>query len=172
MIQLIDINDIIEFKPLSLNMNISTQLEPWIIEAQEFDLQPCLGVPMYVDLLANPLNYTELFEPFTYSYGGFDYKHEGIKSSLIYWTYARYLANANNHNTAFGVVTKLNDYSEPAEEKTISRLIKQAQSGAVAYREQWLHYLTRFSSNYPLYNVGCGGGAVCNNSTKIKYSGC
>lgn len=171
MTKLISITDINEFKPLSLNTNIAKQLDPWIIEAQEFDLQPCIGNPMYVDLLDNTSNYTDLFEPFTYSYGGKTYKHEGIKSSLIYWTYARYLANINQHSTAFGMVNKVNDYSNIIEEKTTARLIKQAQSGAEAYKEQWITYLNRFNTQYLLYGSGGECGSNCN-TNKIRYSGC
>jgi hypothetical protein len=155
MTKLINISDIVAFKPLSLNINVAKFLDPYIIEAQEFDLKPVLGDPLYLDLLNNIGDYVNLFEPFEYVWQGYNYKHEGIKASLIYFTYARYLANANQHSTSSGMVTKLNEFSTPIDDRTTSRLIKQAQSGAIAYQEQYLTYLCRFSTEYPLYNVGC-----------------
>jgi hypothetical protein len=170
MTKLISITDIVEFKPLSLNVNVAKQLDPYILEAQEFNLKPVLGDPLYLDLLENLENYDNLFLPYTYEWDGYKYAHNGIKASLIYWTYSRYLSNGNSHSTAFGMVQKLNEFSTPLDPKEISRQVKQTESGAIAYQQQYLEYLCRFATDYPLYNVG-GKKIAQKTSNKIKSIG-
>ncbi len=149
----ITITDIVEFKPLSLNINVAKFLDPYIIEAQEFDIKPILGTPLFLAIDEAIEDFDNLFLPYTYEYSGHTYNHNGIKSALIYYTYARYLANANQHSTPSGMMQKLNEFSTNIDEKTISRLVKQAQSGAIAYQNQFIEFLCRFSQDYPLYNI-------------------
>lgn len=154
---LITLANIQAVKSISLNVNESKQLTPYILEAQNFDLRELLGDAFYLDLVsdftASPslVDYSTLFNGGTYTYGDNTYHLDGIKLFLIYCTYARYLANSNVISTATGLVHKTNQYSEKVEEKTISRLVSQARSGATFVENNLKDYLRRFSSNYPLY---------------------
>jgi len=154
---LITLANIQAIKSISLNVNESKQLTPYILEAQNFDLRELLGDAFYLDLVADFVaspslsNYDLLFNGGTYTYGGETYHLDGLKLYLIYSTYARHLANSNVISTATGLVHKTNQYSEKVEEKTISRLVSQARSGATFCENNIKDYLCRFASTYPIY---------------------
>jgi len=157
MTNLITITDIQAFKPMSVNIDVSKKLTTFIREAQEFDLRPLLGDEFYLaivsDFEASPSLqvYGDLFNGVTYIYGGHTYQHDGLKSVLVYYAYSRYLNNAQTNQTAFGVVEKVNEHSNPISEKTLSRQVGQAISGAKAYEQRVIDYLVRNESTYPLW---------------------
>ena len=70
---------------------------------------------------------------------------------LCYYAFSRYLNNSNTNATAFGTVIKQNDDSEPVSEKTLSRLVGQAISGAKIFENRIYDYLVRNSNTYPLF---------------------
>lgn len=154
---LITLADIQALKPISSNVNELKALKPFILEAQEFDVRPFLGDEFWIDLVndfdASPslATYSDLFNGSTYVYSGVTYKHEGIKAMLIYYTYSRYLNNAQTSVTPFGVVQKLNDDSQQVPERTLTRLVSQAVSGAKVYEERVKDYIIRNASQYTLY---------------------
>jgi len=156
MTALITLADIKTFKALSIN-TAGLKIDSQINEAQEFDLRPLLGDEFYMDLLedfsASPSleTYSDLFNGVTYTYENETYQHDGIKAMLCYYAYARYLNTSNTNSTAFGMVQKLTDDSEPISEKTVSRLVSQALNGAKIYENRVLDYLRRKSAEYPLY---------------------
>lgn len=156
--QIVTLQDIVEFKPISLNVNQAKALNPFILEAQEFDIRSILGDEFYLAILADLptlANYGDLVNGVQYTYDGKLYETKGIKACLIYYSYARYLANANQTSTPSGMVSKTNDYSDPISEKTLARLIQQARSGAIHFQEQFIDYLNRNESNYPLWKNKC-----------------
>jgi len=156
MTALITLADIRTFKAISSNLN-SLKLDSEINEAQEFDLRPILGDEFYLalinDFAASPslTTYSDLFNGSTYVYSGNTYQHDGIKAMLCYYAYARYLNNSNTNATAYGTVIKLNQESEPVSEKTLSRLVGQAISGAKVFENRIRDFLTRNSADYPLW---------------------
>lgn len=156
MTALITLADIRTFKAISSSLN-SLKFDSEVKEAQEFDLRPFLGDEFYLDLIndfaASPSlsTYSDLFNGCTYVYSGNTYQHDGIKAMLCYYAYSRYLNNSNTNATAFGTVMKLNDDSEPISEKTLSRLVGQSISGAKVFENRVRDYLTRKSSDYPLW---------------------
>ena len=156
MTKLITVSDIKNYKTLSINI-AALKIDSEINEAQEFDLRPILGDALYLDLLtdfeASPslATYNELFNGCTYTYSGNTYQHDGLKAMLCYYAYARFLNNSNTNSTAFGVVIKNNNDSEPVSEKTLSRLVGQALNGAKIFENRTLDYLRRNSADYPLY---------------------
>lgn len=155
--KLITLSDITSVKSISLNVNEVKQLTPHILEAQNFDLRQFLGDELYLDLIADYVSspslvlYADLFNGGSYNYGGQTYYNDGLKMFLIYSTYARYTANSNIISTATGFVQKTNEYSDGISEKTISRLITQARSGAESCENSIRYFLQRNSSIYPLY---------------------
>ena len=141
MIYLIDINDIITLKPMSTNTNVEKKLTFGIGEAQNYDVMPFLGDTLYIlmeaDFNTSSPEFSE--ERFSNLFNGSDYicgsqtkRHGGIKSMLIYYSYARYLQNSKSNPTAFGVVEKINDHSVAIAEKELARLVNNAISLAEA----------------------------------------
>ena len=157
-IRLITIEDIAAVKPISLNTDVQKKLNTFIQEAQEFDLVKFLGDAFYMaieaDFAAQPSleTYSDLFNGCEYTYNGVQYRHRGLKTVLIYYAYAKYLANAQSNQTAFGNVVKTNTDSTPISDKTITRQVEQALSGAYKYQSDVNDYLNRNSSTYTLWS--------------------
>ncbi len=159
---LITITDIQEFKPISKNTDTNKKVNPFILEAQEFNIRPFLSDEFYMELLnqfkSSPQfpdsKYDELFNGSTYTSGDTTYQDPGLKVVLVYYAYSRYLNRANTDSTAFGMVNKTNPDSTPLSEKRLSNLIFQAESGAKAYESRVKHFLDCNSSDYPLYKCG------------------
>jgi hypothetical protein len=158
---LISLSDFTPYKAISANINVTKKLEPYILEAQEFDLRPLLGDELYnaivEDFEASPSlqNYGDLFSGSEWDCGSHTYKHNGLIPVLCYFAYARYKLNSNVEDTAFGTVVKRNIESEPVSEKTIARQADQARSGAMAYWQKVEHFLNDNSTDYPLWVNGC-----------------
>lgn len=150
---LISVQDIQAFKGISSNLNLTKDLEPHILEAQDFDLRPFVGESFYLEIVAAfptlAAPYGDLWNGSKYTYQGNDYEHQGLKAVLAYHSYARYVSEGNVHSTPAGFVKKTNQFSEPVGEKTISRLIAQARSGATAHENRVLDYLIRNKELYP-----------------------
>ena len=156
---LITLTDIQAFKPLSSNTNTDKKLNPFIQEAQEFELRPFMSDQFYAELIVQFLSspqfpnsaYADLFNGSTWTNGSETYTNPGIKSMLVYYAYARYLNKSNTNSTAFGMVGKNNPDSTPLTEKTLSRLVGEALSGAKAYENRVKFFLDCNSTDYPLY---------------------
>jgi len=159
---LITITDIQEYKPISSNSNSSKKINPFIQEAQEFELRPFLSDQFYNELLTQFQSspqfpnsaYDDLFNGSTWTSGNRTYTNPGLKVVLVYYAYARYLNKSNTNSTAFGMVGKSNPDSTPLTEKTLSRLVGEALSGAKAYENRVKFFLDCNSSDYPLYDCG------------------
>ena len=170
MTKLITIQDIVEFKPMSMNTNVAKALDPYIIEAQEFDLKPFLGDPFYLAILNDATTfdtYSDIWNGQEYQYNGYTYAHNGLKSVLIYQAYARYLVNANSTETPFGVVAKRNEFSDQIDTKALSMKIQQARAGAKAYQQQVEDYLNRNLNDFPLWRISCN---TPKNNSSVRIS--
>jgi hypothetical protein len=152
--QLLLATDFATYKELSLNIDDATRINPYILQAQQFDLKPLLGEQFYKYILDNPA--TEEIQ-LLLSGGGYDYQNtnyefSGLKIVMAYYAYARIIENQNIHVTRFGVVFKNNaDVSERVDEKTLQRLILQTRNQARAYWDECLLFLNRKSTAYPLW---------------------
>lgn len=147
MIQLITISDIQALKPISSNVDTTKKLNTFILEAQQFDLKELMGNAFYLDFINDfssspslPV-YSSLWNGSEFTCGSKTYRHEGLKSVLIYLSYARYVLNSNTDATATGTVHKKEEYSEHVSDKTVQRLYDQAYSGALVYWEDVKRYL-------------------------------
>ena len=172
---LIGLTDFQDHKGITSNVNTFKDLEPHILEAQEFDLRPMLGESFYISLLddfeASPsLNdYEDLFNGERYTYNGNQYEHGGIKAVLVYHAYARYIGGSQVQSTPTGFVKKTTQYSESASDKTIARMISQARSGGQAHWDRVKCYLERNSKDYPLFK--CGNKTRYKGGIKLKRIG-
>ena len=158
---LITESDIAAYKAISANINATKKLFPYVIEAQQFDLKELIGDAFYLDLV-NDFNgspslsvYSDLWNGCEWTYAGITYRHEGLKSVLVYFSYARYAMNANEEETAFGIVNKTDQYSSRVSEKTILRKVDSARAGAMAYFTDVKKFLNDNSTDYPLWVRCC-----------------
>jgi hypothetical protein len=158
MTQLITISDFTQYKAISVNVDTVKKLDPFILEAQQFDLKKLLGNAFYLAFV-NDFNlspslptYSDLWNGSEFTCGTKTLRHEGLKSVLCSLSYARYILNSNVNATAFGTVHKKTEESEMVSDATIKRLYEQAYGGAMEYWEDVKKFLDE--QNYDLWN-GC-----------------
>ena len=160
---IITLSDVQLFKSVSDNINSIKELQPYILEAMDFDLRPFMGESFYIDLyekfVASPSldGYEDLFNGSTYTYNGNKYQHEGIRAVLVYHAFARYSGNANIKSTPYGMVQKTTQYSDRVSEATTARLMSQARSGAMVHEGRVMDFLNRNKEDYPLFTCKGGG---------------
>lgn len=159
---LITIDDIKLYKEISSNTDVTTKVDQYIVEAQEFDVRAVLGDELYLDILdkrengwAEKTDYKTLFEGGTYTYQDKKYSFAGLKAVLVYYSYARIIPNLNDQVTAFGLVNKTNEFSNRSEDKIIQRKVSQAINGAEIYQRQMIDFLNRNKSTFPLWKGTC-----------------
>lgn len=151
---LITIDDFGEYKAISLNINKEKDLQPFIDEAEEFDLKPVIGSQLFIALRANITQsiYQDLLNGKQYTYQSKTYEFKGIKAVLVYYTYCRLLINDGVTSTPSGFVKKTLENSERAPAAQMAQMINQAKSGAKHHEDELLCFLNRNSTTYPLYS--------------------
>jgi hypothetical protein len=118
-------------------------LNPFVNEAAMIELQNILGEDLYDKVIEDisPLNYPAL-EPF-------------IEPILAYYAYARWLPKQAINVTAFGVVQKRTDFSEPVDAKTLFALAGNARENAKPFESKLVKYLNDNSTLYPEWKQTC-----------------
>jgi len=157
---IITILDIQDYKPLSKNTDTEKKVDPFIFEAQEFDLRPFMGDEFYLKLVSEfqapwtDPNFENLYKGNVWIKNGKTYENPGLRSVLVYFSYARYINKANTNSTAFGMVGKTNPDSTPITDRTIDRLVAQAMNGAKAYLNRVEYFIKCNSELFPEYDCG------------------
>lgn len=157
---LITLSDMRELIDMSPNMNFEKDLETYVLQAQDQELRKFMGDTFYLDFLddfnASPslTKYSDLWNGEQYDYGTDKKEHNGLKTILIYHSYARYIGNMGVKSTTTGFVQKTSDWSERVGEKTIARMIQQNRSLAGSNELRVATYLNHNSSDYPLWKCG------------------
>lgn len=153
---IISITDFNDYKFLTQNLD-SSDIEPVIFEAQEFDVAPVLGPTLYVDLLNNitATKYKTLIngETYTPTGGTAPIFFRGLKPVLAYYTYARMIKANGLKSTNSGFVLKELENSIRISSTQLTELIAQARSGAKKYEDDLRCYLNDHQTTYPLW--GC-----------------
>ncbi|MES2397895.1 MAG: hypothetical protein V4549_17920 [Bacteroidota bacterium] len=175
MIKLIDINDIIELKPMSLNTDVTKKLNFCIEEAQKYDVMPFLGDTLYILLETDFSNspslgediYADLFNGCDYVHGTRTFRHGGIKALLTYYAYSRYVQNSTVNASAFGLVEKINDHSNGVSKETLSRQIANATALAEAEKTKVDQFIRYNISDYPTW---CYAGKTTAAPSGIKIN--
>ncbi len=151
---LITRNDIQGIKQISDNVPLD-KLDPFILEAQEEDLKREMGAALYKafkdGFTAETAIYVTLMNGEAYTCGNDEVDFPGVKPALAYYTYARYLSDANSYSTVNGVIVPTGVNSDSLSEKTIARKIAQARGSASHYIDEMHKYLCEKSATYPLY---------------------
>jgi len=132
------------------------QYARFIKDAENMDVVPLLGYPLYKALLDNynssPSLPTEKYEKL---YSGTDYDEEycfGIEAYIAYCVYYRMLRENSIQMTAFGVVKKTDSNSEPLGGDDLTGIINIAKEKADFYRKSIERYLRCNYGTYPLYS--------------------
>jgi hypothetical protein len=161
MIALITESDFTPYKAISANLNAAKKLLPYVVDAQQLDLKELIGsafyLALYKDVTDSPALqlYSDLWNGSEWVCNNKTYRHEGLKTVLVHFSYARYIMNSGQEETAFGVVVKKEENSEPISEKTLLRKIDNANSAAFAYFKDVEMFLNDNHASYPLWNYAC-----------------
>lgn len=157
---LITFNDFQVYKDISININKSKDLEPYILQAQRMDLQPILGAAFYYDVIQKTLypvgspttgEYNNLVDGVVYNDGTNDIQYYGLKPLIVYYSYARFIDNNDFRVTKFGNTVKQTDYSQTASSGMTQKHVNSARSAAKFYQTNLIDYLCNNSSSYPLF---------------------
>lgn len=151
MTALITLADIQALESISENIDFDTKVRPHIFDAQEFDVRPLVGEELWIDIIENPANYTEVLDEFTYTHQGHKYQHPGLKKVIVMYAVSRYKAVLPETDTAYGLVMKNNEHSTHVSDKRIARAEAKAKAGAEIYWSRVRDFLCRKSSDFPLW---------------------
>lgn len=156
---LISIADFYKYVEISPNTDATKTLDPYILQAEQFDLRPFLGDALYFDINSNITvqQYIDLLngKDYTPTNSVNQLRYEGLKQALVYFAYARYLTSSNIRPTATGFVRKENQYSTELKYDELVRRSQEYKSMGNACLSDAGLYLNNFASVYTLWGVSC-----------------
>lgn len=142
------------------------RIEPYILEAQRFQLKPLLNDALFYDFLKNFDNdnsqynkYRDLLNGKEWTYKGKPIYFDGIKPFLCYHTLAKFVVSNPINITRFGVVKKTNNFSEPVSSAEIKFFLDDMKSNASSCESQIIKFLTENRSTYTLYDYNSSNDA-------------
>jgi hypothetical protein len=151
-----------QFEDISTNIK-PERLQVFIKKAQELDLKPFLGYPLYYQLLKYfddagqmktdaPQVYKKLFNGCEYiDRSGFNVTYEGLAHTLVYFTFARFIESNGVHFTATGPVIKQYDNAQAISTPDLLKLVQQQRSVANAHANEVEKFLQDNQADYPLW---------------------
>jgi hypothetical protein len=171
--QLITIEDIIKFRPISKDIP-PERINPYIQEAQRIDVGQLLGRALYYDFVskfdvtgdAMYTAYQELLNGIAYAINGRTYNYEGLSPCLSYFSLARFCENNPINVTKYGLVAKLDDSSTSLDPLIIKQAITGLRSVAIQYQTDVEQFLVDKASTYPLF---ASAESISTNKTGVKF---
>lgn len=136
MVLLIQPSDIRVYRTLSINIP-DERIEPFILEAQYFDLRFICGQQLYDKLIeeVSPANYPELKE----KYVGF----------LAYRSYWRLLTNNQITITSAGIVYKTTEFSQQVPIAELVSIKNSVLDGSKVYENDFISFMNENADTYP-----------------------
>lgn len=152
--------DFTAYRNLTVNMDDSKRLEPFILEAQRLDLSTMLGKRLYFDMIKYLASYNaviaaqtdllpyqptsdeiwfqKLLNGTSYNYSWPDQSittkiYAGLKPVLVYLSFARFVRSDNVRSTQSGFVKKMVDFSVQISDKEIQAVASRAEADANAF---------------------------------------
>jgi len=135
------------------------RVQPYIKEAQQYDLRPFLNDALYYDFITkfedqgDPMyeDYKKLLNGTVYTYNGAPIYFPGIAYMLAYFTLARFVIGDPVHYTRFGIMHKLNEFSTPLSPDEIYAESKMLKSNGVAEQTNVKSFLDNNRTIYTLW---------------------
>jgi hypothetical protein len=150
-------------RPISAHIDAG-KIETYIDEAEQLDIKPRIGDPLYIDLLK--WTKSEDKTPFPAEYqtliNGGQYEtttcgetenrlFKGLLAALEYYVYARLVKHSDSNITRFGFVNKEDEHSTRPDLKIKLAEEKDALTVADTYMAGCIQYLKAKAKNIPLF---------------------
>lgn len=144
--------DIKAVRPISNLVNSEARADMYLTEAQNFDVAQSIGIAMIADLITNPSTAPNalLLSGGTYTYNNTTYECLGLKKAIAYYAYSRILKNNPVNATAFGIVQKQSDFSDPSPVANIAAAVRDAEAAGRFVLQSCIDLIQRNPANYPL----------------------
>jgi hypothetical protein len=160
-------DDIRKVRPVAENISDLKRIEPYINESERLLVLPIITASLYRQFdeldLSGPGPYSFTTQDgavvtltkaqvliildggyYTGGCGNTDKYTQGLTTAIAYLAYHRFLPNHPLNATAFGVVTKNGEFSEPAEEKALVRASNEAKNIGYAILNEVVDCMTSF----------------------------
>ena len=161
---LLALTDFQDIKEMSVNIN-DARILPYVREAQRIDLVKFLGRALYYDWITDQTdttdfasdNYQELYDGATYSDGSNTVYCHGLKLTLLYFSYARFLKDQDINITSYGNrILSDGDLSEREQMAQIRTHERKAISKAIYYQDECRAFISANSGDFPLFSSADG----------------
>lgn len=159
-VYLISLSDLKEIRPIA--ETDQSRIDTYIYEAQMNDIRPLLGEAFYYDFISKVFDtgateyadYQKLLNGGVYDWDGGEVLYNGLKICLSYYTLARYVTNNPVNFTSYGVVTKVNQQSQPIETRSLSLVAGQLRDTAKSFESSIRQFIEVNINDYPNYRFG------------------
>lgn len=143
----LDLNTI---RPIAKNISDSDRVQTYFDEVCKLQILPAVGADVYQQIENGTILPTDelLVGGYYTKTCGSKTKTEyqnGLNKAVLYLVYSRLIMNNQVNVTAFGVVQKKTDVSEPTDEKNIIRQANEAETIGKEYLRQVVDYLKTLS---------------------------
>ena len=160
---LLALTDFQDIKEMSVNIN-DARILPYVREAQRIDIVKFLGRALYFDWMEDQTggtwvadNYQELFDGASYSDGSNTVQCHGLKLTLLYYSYARFIKDQDINITSYGNrILSDSDLSEREQMAQIRTHERKAISKAIYYQDECRAFISANSGDFPLMSSADG----------------
>jgi len=143
-----------EIRPLAAQFK--SKYDVFALEIQVVNMKKLLGIEFYNEIITNldstEQKYTDILDGCDFSYGGFDYSHDGIRTFMAYLNAAEYQIRSKYTETAAGIVNKSNQDFEVISHAALKQLRVEMTEYAYTYWDMTKKFIFSSIENYPLYN--------------------
>ena len=126
-------------RPIAENMNDGKRLAPYIREAENLYLKPVIGAKLYKDIEENKTEYSILLDGGPYDNDTKDFP--GLREAMGYLVFNRFARNDQVNVTAFSLVYKVGEFSERVDDRTVVRIVNDAEKIGLEYLHQCIEYM-------------------------------
>lgn len=157
------------FWPISKNIN-EDRIDPYILRAQQRELKPFLGSPLYYDLCTDPTSTTntELLNGGEYELDTYPVFFNGLKPLIAAFAYAQFLVENPISVNRSGNKNKTDDSSTEIDATTTELHANAAKSEAIRLQAEAAQYLNEKQSDFPLWRKGSDTNSPTESSVRFS----
>lgn len=176
--------DFAQYQDLAANVP-AARLNSFILDAQNFDMKPFLGLPMYQAMLRGVTNdpvtgapvfpaaylqpYLDLINGVTYTDRlGNPIDSPGVKPMLVYFALSRMAQWGNYTFSATGIIKKKHEEADALSGKEISIMVDEHRSKGKSVENEVKMFLLTKQASYPLYFVNDKGDRQRGSGARIS----